>query len=158
MSRPRRSLALAIVAASCLTAGCTQVRDHQGYLFDPVLLASVEPGIDNRDSVSGTLGRPTFVGQFNDRDWYYVSRNTENLGFEMPDPVSQTVLHIRFDEAGNVVTAERTGMEQVVSINPSRDETPTLGRDRGFFQELFGNIGAVGAAGQAAPTADNPNG
>ena len=158
MSRPTRSLALAILAASSLTAGCTQVRDHQGYLFDPVLLASVQPGVDNRDSVSGTLGRPSFVGQFTDRDWYYVSRNTLNLGFEMPDPVAQTVLHIRFDEAGNVADVSRTGIEQVVSINPSSDETPTLGRDRGFFQELFGNIGAVGAAGQAAPTADNPGG
>ena len=156
MTRQARSATLALIGAATLTAGCTQIRDHQGYLFDESLASSVQPGVDNRDSVSGTLGRPTFVGQFDQRDWYYVSRNTRNFGFEMPDPVSQTVLHVRFDEAGNVASINRTGIDQVVSINPLGDKTPTLGRESGFFEELFGNIGAVGAAGQAAPTADNP--
>lgn len=156
MTRQARSATLALIGAATLTAGCTQIRDHQGYLFDESLASSVQPGIDNRNSVSGTLGRPTFVGQFDQRDWYYVSRNTRNFGFEMPNPVAQTVLHVRFDEAGNVASINRTGIDQVVSVNPLGDKTPTLGRESGFFEELFGNIGAVGAAGQAAPTADNP--
>jgi outer membrane protein assembly factor BamE (lipoprotein component of BamABCDE complex) len=156
MTRLARSATIALIGAAALTAGCTQVRDHQGYLFDEALLAAVQPGVDNRDSVTGTLGRPTFVGQFDQRDWYYVSRDTRNFGFQMPDPSAQTVLHVRFDEAGNVATVNRTGIEQVVSVQPFGDKTPTLGRNSGFFEELFGNIGAVGAAGPSAPTADNP--
>jgi len=137
-------------------AGCAQVRDRQGYLVDPVLVASIQPGVDNRDSVTATLGRPTFVGQFDQRDWYYVSRETRNLGFNHPRPVAQTVLHVRFDEAGNVASVNRTGLEQVASISPSEKKTPTLGRDRSFFEELFGNIGQVGTVGNAGRTADNP--
>lgn len=156
MTRLARSASIALIGAAALTAGCTQIRDHQGYMPDESLIASVQPGIDTRDSVAGTLGRPTFVGQFDPKDWYYVSRNTRNLGFQMPNPVDQMVLHVRFDEAGNVASVNRTGIEQVVSVNPFPDETPTLGRNSGFFQELFGNIGAVGAAGPSAPTADNP--
>lgn len=156
MTRKARSAMLALVGAAGLTAGCTQIRDHQGYMVDEALVASVQPGIDNRDSVTGTLGRPTFVGQFDQRDWYYVSRDTRNFGFEMPNPVQQTVLHVRFDDAGNVTGVNRTGIDQVVSINPYGEKTPTLGRSSGFFEELFGNIGAVGAAGQAPQTADNP--
>ena len=156
MIRQKRSAVLALIGAATLASGCAQVRDHQGYLVDETLASSIQPGIDNRDSVSGTLGRPTFVGQFDSRDWYYVSRTTRNLGFQMPRPIEQTVLHIRFDDQGNVVSMDRSGLDQVASINPYNEKTPTLGRDRGFFQELFGNIGAVGAAGQAAPTADNP--
>lgn len=155
--RPGRVAALAtMLVAAGLASACTQIRSRQGYLMDDVLTASVQPGVDNRESVQGTLGRPSFVGQFDQKDWYYVSRDTRQLAFKMPRPVAQTVLHIRFDDAGNVTSVEKTGLEKVASINPSDDKTPTLGRDRGFFQELFGNIGQVGAAGPAGQTADNP--
>jgi len=148
--------ALAIIAGATLLGGCNQMKDRQGYILDDVLIAAVQPGIDNRDSVEKTLGRPNFTGQFDQRDWYYVSRNTRNLGFQKPRPVDQTLLHVRFDDAGNVVSVNRTGLDRVASIRLSGDETPTIGRKRGFFEELFGNIGAVGAPGQSAPTNDNP--
>lgn len=153
---PRASSAL-LPALLCLTVlgGCSQIRERQGYLADDVLLASVQPGVDNKESVQTTLGRPSFTGQFDENDWYYVSRETKQFGFARPSPSAQTLVHIRFDAAGNVASVNRSGLEQVASITPSGEETPTLGRDRGFFQELFGNIGAVGA-GQAARTADNP--
>ena len=147
---------LAAAAAAALLGGCASIRDHQGYVLDETLVGQVQPGVDNRDSVTGTLGRPTFVGQFDQRDWYYVSRDTRQLAFNSPHPQSNTVLHIRFDEAGNVERVDRTGMELVVNIDPSNERTPTLGRDRNLFQELFGNIGAVGQAGRAGQTADNP--
>jgi outer membrane protein assembly factor BamE (lipoprotein component of BamABCDE complex) len=150
------ALAALSCAALAITSGCTKVRDHQGYLVDEVLVSSVQPGVDNRDSVTNTLGRPTFVGQFDQRDWYYVSRDTKNLGFNLPNPDAQTVLHVRFDNAGNVVSVDRSGLDRVASIDPSSDKTPTLGRDRGFFEELFGNIGRVGSTGQASGTTDNP--
>ena len=148
--------ALAVVGAAFLAAGCTPIRLHQGQVIDPTLADAVQVGIDNRDSVAGTLGRPTFTGQFDDRDWYYVSRETRQLAFNKPRPTDQLVLHVRFDENGNVESVQRTGMEYVVNVDPSRDETPTLGRDRSLFEELFGNIGAMGQSGQRGQTADNP--
>ena len=148
---------LAVALGAVLAAGCTPIREHQGYLVDDPLVAAIQPGVDNRDSVTGTLGRPTFVGQFDQRDWYYVSRNTRQLAFNMPRPSDQVVLHIRFDAAGNVESVQRSGLELVAQIDPSNDKTPTLGSDRSLFEELFGNIGAVGQAGRGAPTADNPN-
>ena len=151
------SRALAAVAlCGMLAAGCTRIRDHQGHLFDESLASAIQPGVDNRDSVSGTLGRPSFVGQFDQRDWYYVSRNTTQLAFHMPRPAEQTVLHVRFDEAGNVQTVTRSGLELVANIAPSGDVTPTLGSNRSLLEELFGNIGAIGQRGESAPTADNP--
>ncbi len=146
----RRSLSFAVaIAIAAAVSGCAKTREHQGYLADETLLSGIQPGVDNRDSVTATLGRPTFQGQFDQRDWYYVSRSTRALAFAMPTPVAQTVLHIRFDERGNVATVERTGLEKVVSIEPDGDKTPTLGRDRGFFQELFRGVspGAVASTG-----------
>jgi outer membrane protein assembly factor BamE (lipoprotein component of BamABCDE complex) len=152
-----RAAALSVALGLGLAVvGCAPIRDHQGYVVDPVLVASVQPGVDNRDSVRATLGRPTFAGQFTDRDWYYVARDTRQLAFNMPKPVDQTILHIRFDDGGNVASVERAGLEQVVSIDPMDDETPTLGRRHGFFQELFGSIGQVGVPGAAGQTTDNP--
>ena len=148
---------LCVALGAVLTGGCTRIVDHQGQILDTTLLAAVQPGVDNRDSVAGTLGRPSFVGQFDQRDWYYVSRTIRQLAFNMPRPSEQTVLHIRFDEAGNVQSVERTGIELVANISPSDEETPTLGRRESLFRELFGNIGAVGQAGRSAPTSDNPH-
>jgi len=155
--RPRLRLATALGVVAALGAGCTSIRDHRGYVMDETLVAAVQPGVDNRESVQGTLGRPTFTGQFSDRDWYYVSRQTKQLAFNSPRPTDQTVLHVRFNEAGAVESVQRTGLELARAISPSGGRTPTLGQDRSFFEEIFGNIGAIGGArGQAGQTADNP--
>ena len=142
---------------AALLAGCAGIQDHRGYVMDKELAQGIQVGIDNKESVTRTLGRPTFVGQFDENDWYYVSRDTSNLAFNKPDPSAQTVLHVRFDNAGNVVSVQRTGLELVANVTPSDRETPTLGSKRSLLEELFGNIGAVGQAGQAGQTADNPN-
>ncbi|QTD57777.1 outer membrane protein assembly factor BamE [Parasphingorhabdus cellanae] len=136
-----------LVAGGLLLSGCSQVRGHQGYIVDPVLTNAIQPGVDNRQSVEASLGRPTFTGQFDENTWYYVSRETKQLAFNSPTPRDQMVMRINFDQAGNVTAVERTGLELVASISPEGDTTPTLGRERSFFQELFGNIGAVGAPG-----------
>lgn len=139
-------------------AACAQVRGHQGFLTDEVLVSSVQPGVDNRDSVAKTLGRPSFQGQFDANDWYYVARDTRQYAYARPHPTAQTVLRVHFDAAGNVASVQRTGVEKIASINPVNDKTPTLGRDRSFFEDLFGNIGTVGSTGSGAPTTDNPGG
>jgi outer membrane protein assembly factor BamE (lipoprotein component of BamABCDE complex) len=147
----RRRLGLAALAlvAAATSGGCAKTVDHQGYLADETLIGAIQPGVDNQESVGASLGRPTFTGQFDQRDWYYVSRRTRSLAFATPRPVDQTVLHVRFDDRGNVASVERTGLEKVVSIEPDRDKTPTLGRTQGFFQELFRGVspGAVASAG-----------
>ncbi len=139
--------ASAAIAALALVGGCSSITDHRGYLMDEALVASVQPGIDNRESVRGTLGQPTLTSQFGDPVWYYISSQTEQAPFTTPDIYQHSVLEVKFDAAGNVVSAERTGIERIARINPDGDETPTLGRDRGFFDDLFGNIGRVGAGG-----------
>ena len=155
--RHARSIALiAATAGALVTAGCTKQQLHQGYVADEALITAIQPGVDNKQSVVGTLGRPTFTGQFNENDWYYVSRNTRNFAYNQPRVSEQTVLRVRFDEAGNVAAVDRRGVEQVASIDPSTDKTPTLGRDRSLLEELFGNIGAVGSGGMSAPAGNSP--
>lgn len=160
----RRSSAPLLIGVACAGAlalgGCSAVHLHQGYVMENTLANAIQPGTDNKESVMNTLGRPTFSGTFDQNDWYYVSRDTRNMGYSEPHAISQTILHVHFDQAGNVASIDRRGLEQVASIHPSKDKTPTLGSHHNLFDELFGNIGAVGAVGangKGAPTTDNPN-
>ena len=145
----------AAVGAAMLLGGCAGLLAHKGAVIDPQLASSIEPGVDNKASVEKLLGRPSFTGQFTPDDWYYVSRDTKQVGFRNPRVRKQTVLHVRFDQAGNVASIERSGKEMVASIDPSGRKTPTLGRKRSFFDELFGNIGTIGAPG-ATPGGGGP--
>lgn len=137
---------LGVFGAVALLAGCGTLRAHRGAVLDLQLLSTIQAGVDNKDSVAKTLGRPTFTGQFTPDDWYYVSRDTTQFAFRNPRISKQSVALVRFDPAGNVKSVERFGKEWAMNVNPVRDITPTLGRKRGFFEELFSTIGAVGAA------------
>ena len=146
-----------VIAALSLSSGCTRLKSHQGYIGDQTLLSSVQPGVDNKGSVPASLGRPTFVGQFDQNDWYYYSRDAKQLVFSQPVAENQYVLKVRFDQAGNVASVSQTGKELISKISPEGDKTPTLGRDTSFFEEIFGNIGAVGAGGGQGATPNSPN-
>ena len=141
---------LMIAAAAALLAGCASFNTHKGAVIDSQLAASIQPGIDNKASVQKLLGTPSFAGQFTATDWYYVSRDQTQLAFRDPHVSRHNVLHVRFDQAGNVASVGMTGKELVMNLTPSGRQTPTLGRKRSFFEELFGNIGTVNSAG--APT------
>lgn len=127
-----------------LAGACTPLRSHQGYVVDADLVNSVQPGVDTRQSVLAVLGKPSFASQFNQGDWYYVSRDARNFAYNKPKVRDQTTLRISFDEKGVVSAVRKSGEEQVASVNPSNKTTPTLGKKRSFFDELFGNIGTVG--------------
>ena len=140
---------VALLAATTLGA-CTRLPSHQGYIVDADLVNSVQPGVDNRDSVLQTLGRPSFASQFNagqpnGGDWYYLARESRAYGFQKPKAQAQLTLQISFDSNGTVSAIRRGSAEQIASIDPSGKTTPTLGRKRSFFSELFGNIGTVGS-------------
>jgi outer membrane protein assembly factor BamE (lipoprotein component of BamABCDE complex) len=147
-------VAMALTGVALL-GGCAGIREHRGYVFDQQLASGIQVGVDNKNSVERTLGRPTFTGQFNANEWYYVGRDTATLAFRRPRVTDQTVLRVSFDQAGNVASLQTTDETQIASIHPSGDRTPTLGRKRSFFEELFGNIGTVGSGVGAS---QQPNG
>ena len=143
-----------IALAALLSTACASNRAHKGAVIDTQLASSIQPGVDNKASVTKLLGSPTLTGNFNPNDWYYVSRDTNQLAFRNPHVTKQSVMLVRFDQAGNVASIQRTGRELVLNVDPSGRSTPTLGRRKSFFDELFGNIGSVGSAGM--PGSRNP--
>ena len=137
----------AIIGLGLALSACSGIREHKGFILDQQLADGIQVGVDNKDSVTKTLGRPTFTGQFDPNDWYYISRDTTQLAFRDPKVTEQTVLRVQFDQAGNVAAVQKTGKELIAKVDPSGDKTPTLGRKRSFFDELFGNIGTISQPG-----------
>ncbi|KPF51437.1 outer membrane protein assembly factor BamE (lipoprotein component of BamABCDE complex) [Novosphingobium capsulatum] len=160
----RVAKATALAGLVVLVSGCASIRDHRGFQMDKALTDSVQPGVDNRLSVERALGQATFKSQFGPQSWYYVSIDTRQKPFKRPRTSSEQVLKVNFDPAGNVSTIDRVTLTRVPTIHPVREATPTLGRNRSFFQDLFGNIGSVGAmpggtTGQGrGPAGSGPNG
>lgn len=143
--------AVLLAAATALLPACSAIRESRGYIVDPTLTGLIQPRIDNRQSVEGTLGRPTFISQYGTPTWYYVSSITGQRPFSRPRIQTHSVLAVTFDEAGRVADVKRSGVEEVVFLDPNGNKTPTLGRERGFLEDLFGNIGQVGGAGLGGP-------
>ena len=149
--RKHRTAKVALLGCALLALGaCSSIRESRGFVNDPVLTDTIQPGIDNRRSVEGTLGRPTFESQYGENTWYYIASITGRRPFVRPRIREHSVMAIQFDDAGNVKSVERSGIDQVVYLQPDGDKTPTLGRERGFLEDLFGNIGQVGAGGPPA--------
>ena len=146
----RASHSLIVLAlATAALPGCSRIQQNAGYRVDESLVSAIQPGVDNKASVEKTLGRPTFTSEFEGRDWYYVSRNTGQIAFAPPKAKEQSIIRITFDAKGNVSAVNRRGLEQTAHVSPVDDKTPTLGRHTSIFEDIFGNIGTVGAG--AAP-------
>jgi len=145
----------AIALAAMLVAGCAINKAHKGAVIDQRLASSVQPGVDNKDSVQKLLGTPTLTGQFTPDDWYYISRDTNQVAFRNPSVQKQLVMLVRFDPKGNVASIQRTGKDLVLPVSPTHRSTPTLGRKRSFFDELFNNIGSVSSGATGAPGGSN---
>ncbi len=156
MGRIVGGLGAAVVLAA-MAGGCASIKDHRGYIVDQALVESVQPGIDNRTSVERALGRPSFASQFGEQAWYYVSVDTRQRPFARARTHDQSVLRIRFDAKGNVAAIDKAGPEKIARLDPEHKKTPTLGRDRGFLEDLFGNIGTVGS-GLGGPAAGGSTG
>jgi outer membrane protein assembly factor BamE (lipoprotein component of BamABCDE complex) len=84
------------------------------------------------------------------------TKNSTSRPFNRPRIREHTVLAVKFDAAGRVIDVTRTGAEQVAFLDPNGDKTPTLGRERGFLEDLFGNIGQVGGGGVPGGGAGGP--
>ena len=115
------------MSGAALLGGCAGIHNHRGEVLNPQLVSSIQPGVDNKASVQKLLGTPSFTSQFTPNDWYYLSRDTLDIAFRNPRVEKQTLLHVKFDPAGNVASVDTTGKELVDNIKPAHQQTPTGG-------------------------------
>ena len=139
----RAALALALFAA----VACSPVYRNHGYVPSDDELALVEVGVDTRDTVAVTVGRPSAAGLLNDLGWYYVQSRWKQRGVLPPLEEDRQVVAISFTEDGVVENIERFGLEQGRIVPISRRVTETNVKGASLLRQLFGNIGGINTGG-----------
>ena len=137
--------AAALVVA---TTACSSIRDRRGYLPDADKIASISIGVDSKDSVSIRLGSPSTVGTFDTDVWYYISSEEEQFAFFAPKTINRDVLVITFDQANLVSDINTYTLADGKALEYVGRKTPTRGKELGFLEQMFGNIGRLPAPGR----------
>ncbi|MEL6518031.1 MAG: outer membrane protein assembly factor BamE [Pseudomonadota bacterium] len=144
-----RTHPLARIAALALLltalAACSATFRNHGYMPPAEELSGIIVGVDTRDSVEGTIGKPGVGGITDASGWYYVRSTVRNFAWNAPEEIDREVLAISFTPTGTVRNIERFGLEAGRVVRLSRRVTDSNTQGIGFLRQAFGNIGNFNA-------------
>lgn len=150
---------IASLAVACLATGCiSPVKAYHGYAPDEVAPNAITPGIDTRSSVLAQLGSPSTESIFDDNTWVYISTIQERFAFYRPQISTRTVTAIRFSDEDVVEEVLEYDQDDGRVITYASRETPTLGRELGLWEQIFGNVGRAVLPATNEATPGNPTG
>lgn len=150
---PRSCLTAVLALIAVAGAGCTENVATRGNMPAPELVDNLKVGVQTKDQVVQLLGSPSNIGTFSDNTWYYIGIKTEQTAFFKPSPVEQQVLQIKFDDGGVIKDVTRLGLDDAQQVAFNTNQTPTAGKELGFFEQLFGNVGRFNSpAGIGGPS------
>ncbi len=136
-------LATFAMAMTLAIAACVPIFTNHGYVPTDEDLSVIKVGVDDRDSVGVTIGRPTIEGLLGDDAWYYVQSRYRTVGAAEPVEITREVLAISFSPDGKVENIERFGLDHGRIVPISRRVTTTNIRGKGIIAQIFGNIGKL---------------
>jgi outer membrane protein assembly factor BamE (lipoprotein component of BamABCDE complex) len=143
----RAALTAGLVAG---LSGCAATFTNHGFVPRKDELAALALGVDTRDTVAETIGRPSATGVLRDEAWIYSAYRIRNYTYQAPEVIEREVVAISFDGAGRVANVERFGLEDGQVVTLSRRVTENTVRDLGFVRQLLRNLGRfdLGTIGQ----------
>ncbi|UWQ17104.1 outer membrane protein assembly factor BamE [Jannaschia sp. M317] len=143
--RPSRRF-LRFAAAAFLSVGLTACaatfRDH-GYVPSEADLQSLIVGVDTRDTVEASVGRPSATGVLRGDAWYFVQSRVRNFGWRAPQTIERELVAISFAPDGTVENIERFGLEDGKVVTLSRRITKTTIKEFGLIQQIVRNFGRI---------------
>lgn len=131
---------IALIAVLGLGA-CTPLYRNHGYIPTETDLATINVGVDTRETVTAAIGAPTAGGVLDSSGFYYVESRFRHLGPLAPQEIERQVLAISFNEAGVMTNIERFGLQDGRVVTLSRRVTDDNVRDTTFIRQLLGNLG-----------------
>lgn len=148
MVHHRRAYRIAGIALlmGALTA-CTPTLELRGHIIDEETLATIKPGVDNKESVSDTLGTPSTTATFDTEFWFYISTRQERIAFMNPKVLDRNVVVVEYDPKDNVKAIRRYTMADGRPVQIVGRETPTKGKELTFLEQMFGNFGRFSGTG-----------
>ena len=140
-----RRLGIVVAAAIAVTACAAEVR-NRGNLVEDRRLEQIQVGTSTAGDVLRTFGSPTAVATFDDGIWYYIGQRVEYFAFFEPEVLERRVIRVQFDTLSGVITdLQVRTLEDGMEFAFEESETPTLGRQMGVLEQLFGNFGRFGS-------------
>lgn len=135
-----------VLALGAILGGCSGTTHVRGYIADPDIVEALQPGVDNRDSVIASMGRPSVVSAFDDNTWYYISKIDDQWAFFQPKIKKQRILALNFNKLGAMEGIKTYTKADARHVEPVGDKTPTRGKELNFWQQIFSNIGRFSGA------------
>ena len=78
---------------------------------------------------------------FENETWFYISELTETVAFFEPEVMDRQIVILEFDTTGSLQKVRYRELKDGQEIELVDRETPTLGIEDGFLQQLLGNLG-----------------
>ena len=119
--------------------------ENRGYVFDEKLLDQIEINKTISNDVMSILGSPSTTSAIDSSTWYYIFSKAETIAFYRPEVTDRRVLAVSFGNDNKVNNLKYYGLEDGKIISYVDRTTPTRGRELTILQQLFGNLGRLGA-------------
>jgi outer membrane protein assembly factor BamE (lipoprotein component of BamABCDE complex) len=133
------------IALVFLSASCSPIVEIRGYVFDEKLLDQIKVNETISNDVMDILGSPSTTSAIDASTWYYIYSKAETVAFYHPTVTDRRVLAVSFDDDNKVNNLKYYGLEEGKIISYVDRTTPTRGRELTVLQQLFGNLGRLGA-------------
>ena len=127
-----------------MISSCVSKKIVNGNLPDADMISILKVGKDDKNTVVGLLGEPSFRGSLGDTSYYYVGTLSSKIAFLNPSVQEQYVLELRFDKKSllkNIFFYDKSSSTEVAM---SSLETKSGGAKQTILQQLLGNFGVPG--------------
>lgn len=139
-------------------SGCAVFSDephYRGVAVSAHDLKELTPGLSQQADVQAVLGPPTFVEQFNQNSWDYVSQLTRMRIGQTEGVQKQHVVVVTFDNNGVLRSITEKDKADAVHVAMDGNHTPVPGGHAGFLRMLVGGVGSYNPLGTASDTTSN---
>lgn len=147
MNGQRRGARVILAALLTLWLGaCSATFTNHGYVPPAEELEMILPGVDTRDSVEESIGRPSASGVISGNTWFYVASRQRHYTYHAPEVIEREIVAISFDDSGTVQNIRELGLEDGEVIRFSRRVTESNIQEVTFIRQLIGNFGRINIA------------
>lgn len=135
----------AIGMAMLVLGACSATYQNHGYVPTDTELGEILVGVDTRETVGQSIGRPTSVGVLENKNWYYTQSRWRHYAYKAPQVIDRQIVAVSYTENGVVENIERFTLEDGRVVALSRRVTDSNIKGISFLRQLMGNLGNLRA-------------